>query len=441
MAEPVIEINSENCMFTNKKVANKILLLFEVTSNSDIEVRIPKTITHPDTDPNNEKTETFCSHSKTIALQSDKKFYKCTFIDVGGISSIKLEKEIGSSIELDAIPSELSTTYPGTFILGNSSEYKYSSDKTSSAAADVVSAAITAAVENATAVNPLVLASETSSTETSSTETSSTETSYDKSVDEFVTEFSNSLIGSTKAVNELLRITGTSNSIPNQNTVQRTGNIIKAIIKAIEAKEAIKKPFVITFKCTHIEHHIKEEVIYFRNDLLNKHAQAIEDAKKRGGNFSVTFKGNSFNIDDKGNTEPIETKKIKESYLIDKISNTTSAMYTNVYINETYGNNNITTGNIASTSVTSVAKPGDDEIETFSFNGDITKVSTLFDNITHTILATAGGMRKYGYTRKHKLTSKKKIYKKHTHKTKSKKRKTYKKHKHNKSAKSKKLHR
>jgi hypothetical protein len=398
MEELVIEINSENCMFTNKKVANKILLLFEVTSNSDIvsdiEVHIPKTITHPDTDPKDKTSETFNSHSKTIASQSDERFYKCTFIDVGGISSFRLNEKIVDVTDLDNIPNELLKTSPNTFIVRKSLEYKYSSAETSSA------------------------------------ETSSDKTSYDNSVDKFVDEFSKSLNSSHSAETELLKMTGTSNCIPNQNTVQRTGNIIKEIIKAIK-----ESSFVVTFKCTHIEHHIKEDVIYFRNDLLNNHNQAIEDAKNRRVKFRVTFKGNSFNIDGKGNTKLIE--KIKDSYSIDKISNTTSAMYTNVYINKTYGNNNITTGNIASTSV---VEP-DDDIETFSFNGDITKVSTLFNTITHPILATAGGRRKYRYTRKHKLTSKKKIYKKHTHKTKSKKRKTYKKHKHNKSTKSKKLHR
>jgi hypothetical protein len=469
MEQSVIIIDSKNCMYTNKKVTNKILLLFEVTSNSDIEVHVPKTITHPDTDPNNKKTETFCSHSKTIALQSNERLYKCTFIDVGGISSIRLKEEIEPLIELDAIPIKLSNTYPKAFILRKSLEYKYSSDKTSSAAAHtaaaVVSAAVTAAVKNATTVKPVVVASETSSaaahaaaavvsaavtaavknatavnplvlaSETSSTETSSTETSYDKSVDEFVKEFSNSLIGSTKAVNELLRITGTSNSIPYQNTVQRTGNIIKAIIKAIEA--IIENPFVITFKCTHIEHHIAEQVIYFRNDLLKdyKYIENVSD-------FNIKFNGKSFNKNDM--KEKIDIDGIKETYKITNITRATPTMYTNVYIDKTFGNNNITTGNIASTSVVNR-----DGTELFSFGGDIKNVTSLFDSITDDIMvpsqditATKGyGRRKYRYIIKHKITSKKKTYKKHTHKIKSKKRKTYKKHKHNKSAKSKKLHR
>jgi hypothetical protein len=65
MEQSVIIIDSKNCMYTNKKVTNKILLLFEVTSNSDIEVHVPKTITHPDTDPNSDDIALFTAEVQT----------------------------------------------------------------------------------------------------------------------------------------------------------------------------------------------------------------------------------------------------------------------------------------------------------------------------------------------------------------------------------------
>jgi hypothetical protein len=383
--QKIIKIDSLNCLFTNKKVVNKILLIFEVKDINDniitniSEINVAKRITHPN-HRNNEQLETFTTHYSSIT-QPDGKKYKCTFIDVGGMSTIKFNESLEPTITLDDIPSKLVELAPNSYRVITTKTETYKHQK-------LISSSYKKTFWYKTPKLDL-----SSSIEDSK---ASIEASIDVFVKNFVVDFTSNL----KTENELLSIKGTCNGIPDQNTVQRTGEIIKEIIRKVDEKQ--KNPFVITFNYSHIEQIINDKVIYFKNDLL---PEDIENYTRTDDNsnkqfLSIKINGTKFNVPDR-ECQPDINFDSNKIYTITNLSNTTIDMYTNIYLDKTFGNGNITTGNIATTSAT------------FSFNNDIEKVRKLFEDITKTATridssaTVTGGRRKYRYSRNRKIKTKK----------------------------------
>jgi len=380
--QKIIKIDSLNCLFTNKKVVNKILLIFEVKDINDniitniSEIKVAKQITHPNHSPD-EQLETFTTHYSSIRSQEPNKNYKCTFIDVGGMSSIKLNNPLEPTITLDDIPSKLVELAPNSY--------------------RVITNVITTKTE--TYKHPKLISSSYIKTFLYKTPKLDLSSSIEASIDAFVKNFVYDFTSNLKTENELLSIKGNCNGIPNQNTVQRTGEIIKEIIRKVHDEQ--KTPFVITFNYSHIEQIINDKVIYFKNDLLPKDIQNYTRTDNSNKEFlSIKIDGTKFNVPDRECQPDINFDSTK-TYTIKNLSNRTTDMYTNIYLDNNFGNGNITTGNIATTSAT------------FSFNNDIKKVDKLFEYITKTAMSidssatVAGGRRKYRYSRNRKIKTKK----------------------------------